>query len=124
MAQLMAIYEDPNGWRSKRFYPLILIPLSAALLLLSEGQWFNTAVLLDQKGAVLPSRYSEDAFYRVATTLLARYLAAHSPTERARLQTAMVARRLSRGESIHEALDEEEPQSVSPGGQVTRTSTL
>jgi hypothetical protein len=31
----------------------------------------------------------------------ARYLAAHSPTERAQLQTAMVARRLSRGESVH-----------------------
>ena len=48
---------------------------------------------------------------------VARYLAAHSPTERAQLQTAMVARRLSRGESIHEALDEEEPQSVSPAGK-------
>ncbi|MGH6737193.1 MAG: Rieske (2Fe-2S) protein [Methyloceanibacter sp.] len=34
---------------------------------------------------------------------VARYVAAHSPTERAQLQTAMVARRLSRGEAIHEA---------------------
>src|SRR5215472_11158215 len=33
---------------------------------------------------------------------VARYLAAHSPTERAQLQTAMVARRLSRGETLHE----------------------
>jgi nitrite reductase/ring-hydroxylating ferredoxin subunit len=33
---------------------------------------------------------------------VARYLAAHSPTERARLQTAMVARRLSHGEALHE----------------------
>ncbi|MBV8132230.1 MAG: Rieske (2Fe-2S) protein [Alphaproteobacteria bacterium] len=32
----------------------------------------------------------------------ARYLAAHSPTERAQLQTAMVARRLSLGETLHE----------------------
>lgn len=31
-----------------------------------------------------------------------RYLAAHSPTERAQLQTAMVARRRSRGEALHE----------------------
>ena len=34
----------------------------------------------------------------------ARYIAAHSPTERARLQTAMVARRLSRGLSVHESI--------------------
>jgi hypothetical protein len=32
---------------------------------------------------------------------VARYLAAHSPTQRAELQTALVARRLSRGESLH-----------------------
>jgi nitrite reductase/ring-hydroxylating ferredoxin subunit len=34
---------------------------------------------------------------------VARYLGAHSPTERAQLQTADVARRLTRGESLHEA---------------------
>ncbi|MEA2782493.1 MAG: hypothetical protein QOK29_4037 [Rhodospirillaceae bacterium] len=33
---------------------------------------------------------------------VARYVAAHSPTERAQLQTALVARRLSRGQSVHE----------------------
>ena len=38
----------------------------------------------------------------------ARYLAAHSPTERAQLQTAMVARRLSRGESVHAGEGQEE----------------
>ena len=32
---------------------------------------------------------------------VARYLAAHSPTERAQLQTAMVARRLSLGQTLH-----------------------
>jgi nitrite reductase/ring-hydroxylating ferredoxin subunit len=34
---------------------------------------------------------------------VARYIAAHSPTQRAQLQTAIVARRLSRGESVHVA---------------------
>jgi nitrite reductase/ring-hydroxylating ferredoxin subunit len=34
---------------------------------------------------------------------VARYLAAHSPTQRAQLQTAVVARRLGRGESVHAA---------------------
>jgi hypothetical protein len=33
---------------------------------------------------------------------VARYLAAHSPTERARLQTADIAARLSRGDLLHE----------------------
>jgi hypothetical protein len=32
---------------------------------------------------------------------VARYLAAHSPTQRGELQTALVARRLNRGESLH-----------------------
>jgi len=32
---------------------------------------------------------------------VARYLAAHSPTERALLQAAYIARRLSRGDQIH-----------------------
>src|SRR5690606_7971472 len=36
-----------------------------------------------------------------------RYLAAHSPTERAELQTAMVARRLAQGQAVHEARSEE-----------------
>ncbi len=33
---------------------------------------------------------------------LTRYLAAHSPTERARFQTADIARRLHRGGQVHE----------------------
>jgi hypothetical protein len=32
-----------------------------------------------------------------------RYLAAHSPTERAALQTAEIARRLMRGDELHQA---------------------
>ncbi len=36
----------------------------------------------------------------------ARYIAAHAPTARAQLQTATVARRLSRGLSVHEAAPE------------------
>ena len=33
---------------------------------------------------------------------VARYLAAHSPTERAALQTADIARRLMRGSELHQ----------------------
>jgi len=35
----------------------------------------------------------------------ARYLAAHSPTERAAYQTADIARRLMRGGQLHEEVD-------------------
>ena len=48
-----------------------------------------------------------DAFDRqrqvdLAAKLVARYLAAHSPTERAALQTADIARRLMRGGELHQ----------------------
>jgi hypothetical protein len=36
----------------------------------------------------------------------ARYLAAHSPTERSAFQTADIARRLMRGGRLHEEADE------------------
>jgi nitrite reductase/ring-hydroxylating ferredoxin subunit len=36
---------------------------------------------------------------------LTRYLAAHAPTERARFQTASIARRLHRGERVHETAE-------------------
>ena len=41
---------------------------------------------------------------------LTRYLAAHAPTERARFQTASIARRLHRGERVHEVA--EAPETV------------
>ena len=37
---------------------------------------------------------------------VARYLAAHSPTERSAFQTADIARRLMRGGRLHEEADE------------------
>lgn len=44
---------------------------------------------------------------RVSQVAVARYVAAHSPTERAQLQTARVARRFSLGEAVYEGEDEE-----------------
>jgi nitrite reductase/ring-hydroxylating ferredoxin subunit len=43
---------------------------------------------------------------------IARYLAAHSPTERARFQTATIARRLHRGERLYEASEAAETEGV------------
>src|SRR3974377_1057882 len=47
-------------------------------------------------------QWDESAAGRHILVAVARYIAAHSPTERAQLQTAMVARRLSLGQAIHE----------------------
>ena len=44
---------------------------------------------------------------------IARYLAAHSPTERARFQTANIARRLQRGERLYEVSETEDTASAS-----------
>jgi hypothetical protein len=48
---------------------------------------------------------------------VARYLAAHSPTQRAQYQTAQIALRLHRGESLYEEEDEPEPESETPVGE-------
>jgi hypothetical protein len=45
----------------------------------------------------------DDAVRRQILIAAARYVAAHSPTERSSLQTATVARRLGRGQPVHEA---------------------
>ena len=50
---------------------------------------------------------------RTILIAVARYLAAHAPTERARFQTASIARRLHRGERVHEAADAEESVNAS-----------
>jgi hypothetical protein len=46
---------------------------------------------------------------------IARYLAAHSPTERARFQTATIARRLDRGERLYEASEVADRAAPEPG---------
>jgi nitrite reductase/ring-hydroxylating ferredoxin subunit len=49
---------------------------------------------------------------RTILIALVRYLAAHAPTERARFQTASIARRLHRGERVHEAAEAAETVDV------------
>jgi hypothetical protein len=53
-------------------------------------------------------QWGKSAAGRHILIAVARYIAAHSPTERAQLQTAMVARRLSSGEALFEADGEED----------------
>ena len=57
-------------------------------------------------------QWGESTAGRHILIAVARYVAAHSPTERAQLQTAMVARRLGLGEAVHETEDEEDADPV------------
>jgi nitrite reductase/ring-hydroxylating ferredoxin subunit len=84
-------------------------PLIATLAraVLREDAGFHTYQMLEA-GVQQFRQWGESAAGRHILIAVARYIAAHSPTERAQLQTAMVARRLSRGEALYEADDEED----------------
>ena len=88
-------------------------PLIATLAraVLREDAEFHTYQMLEA-GVQQYREWGESAAGRQILIAVARYIAAHSPTERAQLQTAMVARRLSRGEAIYEAEDEEDTHPV------------
>ncbi len=68
---------------------------------LREDADFHTYQMLEA-GARQYREWGEGDEGRHILIAVARYLAAHSPTERAQLQTATVARRLSLGEALHE----------------------
>ena len=82
-------------------------PLIATLAraVLREDAEFHTYQMLEA-GQQQYREWGESVAGRQILIAVARYIAAHSPTERAQLQTAMVARRLSRGEAIYESEDE------------------
>jgi nitrite reductase/ring-hydroxylating ferredoxin subunit len=84
-------------------------PLIATLAraVLREDAEFHTYQMLEA-GVQQYRQWGDSAAGRHILIAVARYIAAHSPTERAQLQTAMVARRLNLGEAIHEAQDEED----------------
>jgi nitrite reductase/ring-hydroxylating ferredoxin subunit len=72
-----------------------------ALALLREDAGFHAYQMLDA-GARQFTAWGNTAEGRHVLIAVARYLAAHSPTERGALQTADIARRLMRGVVIHE----------------------
>jgi hypothetical protein len=82
-------------------------PLIATLVraTLREDADFHTYQMLEA-GVQQYREWDESAAGGRILIAVARYIAAHSPTERAQQQTAMVARRLSRGEAIYEVEDE------------------
>jgi hypothetical protein len=72
-----------------------------ARAVLREDADFHTYQMLEA-GVRQYREWGEGDEGRHILIAVARYLAAHSPTERAQLQTATVARRLSLGEALHE----------------------
>jgi hypothetical protein len=89
-----------------------LLALLGHLLLREDGE-FHSYQMLEagfRQYRLLRERRPEEA--RTVLVAVARYLAAHSPTSRAMLQTARNAIRLARGEALFE--DEEQPSSAVP----------
>jgi hypothetical protein len=88
-------------------HPVKPLIVTLARAVLREDAEFHTYQMLEA-GVQQYRQWGESAAGRHILIAVARHLAAHSPTERAQLQTAMVARRLSRGEALYEAEDEED----------------
>jgi hypothetical protein len=86
-------------------HPIDRLITRLARAVLREDADFHTYQMLE---AGVRQYYAWDggAEGRHILIAVARYLAAHSPTERAQLQTAMVARRLSLGDPLYEDPEE------------------
>jgi nitrite reductase/ring-hydroxylating ferredoxin subunit len=82
-------------------HPADLLITTLARAVLREDADFHTYQMLEA-GVRQYREWGGGDEGRHILIAVARYLAAHSPTERAQLQTAMVARRLSLGQALHE----------------------
>jgi hypothetical protein len=87
-------------WLALGHDPAALLPVFAKALLREDAD-FHTYQLVEA-GARQFAAWPPGEERNAILIALARYLAAHSPTDRAQLQTALVARRLARGEALHE----------------------
>jgi hypothetical protein len=94
-ARLVARYVDLGHDRDA-----LLVTLAHAVL--REDAGFHACQMLEA-GLGQARDWGNASEARSILVALARYLAAHSPTERSELQTASVARKLARGEALHEA---------------------
>jgi hypothetical protein len=83
-------------------HPPELIVAALARALLREDADFHAYQMLDA-GVRQFQEWGNTPPGRHILFAVARYLAAHSPTERAWLQTADIAERLSRGDQLHES---------------------
>lgn len=82
-------------------HPVDALKRTLGALLLREDAEFHSFQCVEagfRQSALWSGRPEEETIL----VAVARYLAAHSPTERSRRQTARIALRLSRGEALHE----------------------
>jgi hypothetical protein len=82
-------------------HPAELIIATLAHALLREDAGFHSYQIFEA-GVRQFGEWAEPEPKQHLLIAVARYLAAHAPTERAWLQTADIARRLSRGDQLHE----------------------
>ena len=85
-----------------RGHPAERLIATLALAVLREDAGFHAYQMLEA-GVRQFAVWGDSDEGRHILIAVARYLAAHSPTERAALQTADIARRLMRGGELHEA---------------------
>jgi nitrite reductase/ring-hydroxylating ferredoxin subunit len=83
-------------------HPAEALVATLARAVLREDAGFHICQMLEA-GVRQYREWDGTAEGRHILIAVARYVAAHSPTPRAQLQTAMVARRLSLGQALHEA---------------------
>jgi hypothetical protein len=89
-------------------HPVELLIGTLSRAVLREDAEFHTYQMLEAAVQQYREWHEDTTAGRHILIAAARYIAAHSPTERAQLQTATVARRLSLGEAVHEAQNGEE----------------
>jgi hypothetical protein len=83
-------------------HPAERLIATLALAVLREDAGFHASQMLEA-GVRQFAVWGDTDEGRHILIAVARYLAAHSPTERAALQTADIARRLTRGGELHQA---------------------
>jgi hypothetical protein len=82
-------------------HPAEALIATLARAVLREDADFHTLQILEA-GVRQWREWGDSAEGRRVLVAVARWLAAHSPTQRAQLQTADVAQRLARGQNLHE----------------------
>jgi nitrite reductase/ring-hydroxylating ferredoxin subunit len=104
------------------YSPHALVP-SLGCALLREDAGFHAYQMLEA-GVRQFSVWGDTDEGRRILIAVARYLAAHAPTERAALQTADIARRLMRGAELHQEAEASGDGAAAGASQLGRPGTL
>jgi nitrite reductase/ring-hydroxylating ferredoxin subunit len=90
-------------------HPVEPLIATFARAVLREDSEFHTYQMLEA-GVQQYRQWGESTAGCHILIAVARYIAAHSPTERAQLQTATAARRLNLGQAVHEEMGDDDAQ--------------